>query len=537
MSVAGTGGTSLAASTSSGKTFTMDFASDFPTLDPAAVQDIQSGIPMQAIYDGLVTYETFGKNPTKIIGDLASTFSTTPNGLTYTFHLRKGVRFSNGDPLTAKDVKWSFDRVTSADANGPSGASPYQSAFSAVVGFNRWSQKTPPKGITGLVGITTPDPYTVVIQLKTPQAYFLNELALQTADIMDPKVVNKYGAVKYQLHAVGTGPYKLLYWHQNQQMELVPNPYYNGPDKPKLSRVVFNVNVTFSTQLLLFEQGKVDMIYQPDSATYLSVVTNPTLKKDYRSNKTNAIWYLALNTTKAPFNNPLVRQAVNLAINRQPILKLVNGRGSVMTQPLPPAMPGYDNAIKGYSYNPTRAKQLLQQAGYKKGLTITYVYTSGRPFTAEVAQNVQEQLSKVGITVRLHDIAATGSYWPYESVSSNPFNMSWSDWWQDYPDPQDFLFNLLDYQNNGSLDVGSYHNAQFDSLVQQADSLPSSQNARRMKLYDQAEQIWFKDAPWVPIYYPVIDALVQPWVGPNNINVILHPVLSPQIRFITVSKH
>lgn len=516
--------------------FTMDFPGDFPTLDPVTWQDQQSEIVMNAIYDTLVTYSVSPAHPAQIVAGLASHWNASKNGLTYTFTLRKGARFSNNDPVTAQDVVYSLNRVTSYNAGGPSGPAPYGSAYSDIVGYNAWFNggKKPAASVKGMAGLSAPNASTVVIHLVQPQAYFLNELALQAAAIVDPKVVQKWGVANYELHAVGSGPYELENWTRNKDMVLVPNPYYSGPTPAKVAKMVFNVNIQTGTELLLFKQGKDDMIFQLDSPTFLATVMNPSLHKDYFRNSTNAIWYFSLNTTKPPFNNPLVRKAVNLAINRNYILRLVNGRGSIMSQVLPPAMPGYERSFKGYAYNPTEAKKLLAQAGYKHGLTVTLVYTSGRSFTQEISQNIQAQLAKVGITVNFHNIPQTGPFFSYVGQASNPFNIAWGDWWQDYPDPQDFLFDLLDSQTIGSLNTAAWKNTQFDKLVNRADILPRSEQQLRLKLYDEAQAIWFKDAPWMPIYFPIIDCLVQPSVQSRSLTVLLHPVIGPDLRYISV---
>jgi ABC-type transport system substrate-binding protein len=516
-------------------TLTIDWTADFPTLDPGPWQDLQSQIPMLAIYDQLVGYSVKASDPTRIVGDLASSWTVSKNGLVYTFHLRHGVRFSTGDPCTAADVVYSLNRETSYDAAGPSGAAPYGSSYSDIVGYNQWFNggKKPPKNVKGLSGLSAPNPYTVVIHLQKPQAFFLNELALPAASILDPKVVEKWGN-NYETHATGTGPYMLKYWHQNVQMVLVPNPYYSGPTPAKLAQIVMNVNINPTTQLLDFKQGKNDIIFQPNSETYLDIYESPSLRGDYIKDATNAIWYLSFNETKPPFNNQLAREAVNLAINRQAILRLINGRGTIMTQPLPPKMPGYQKSLKPYPYNPTEAKKLLRQAGVKPGTQITLVYTTARPFVQQVMQNIQEQLAKVGLTVNLHNISASGPFFAYQEQPSNPFNISWSDWWQDYPDPEDFLYNLLDSQNAPGLDVGSYTNKTFNQLVQEADVLPASQQAERLRLYDRAQDIALSQYAWVPLFYPVLDAVVSPNVQPHNVDVLVHPVDALMLRYLSV---
>ncbi len=461
------------------------------------------------------------------------------SGLVYTFHLKKGICFSNGDPLTTEDVVYSLNRVSSYDAGGPKGPAPYGSSYNDIVGYNAWFNdgKKPSASVKGMSSLTAPNPSTVVIHLLQPQAYFLNELALESAAVLDPRVVEKYGVVPYQLHAVGTGPYKLLYWHQNRQMVLVPNPFYNRPNPARMARVVFNVNVPFSTQFLLFKEGKVDMIDLPDQGTYLSALGTPGMMQDFYKQATNEIWYFALNTSKPPFNKLDVRLAVNDAIDRTPDLRLINGLGSVMSQPLPPEMPGYEPSIKPYPYNPALAKKLLEKAGYPRGFTVTLVYTTGRPFVQNVAENIQSQLMKVGIHVILKNMASTGSFFSYTGDPKNPFEIAWSDWYQDYPDPEDFLFNLLDGQTIGSLNVAAWNNAKFNALVEKADALPASQESERLKLYDEAQKIAIAEAPWVPMFYPLQDAFVQPWVMPHNVNVFVHPVRAENIQSMYLSSH
>lgn len=516
-------------------TFVQDFPADFPTLDPVYWEDLQSAIPMQAIYDTLVTYSL---NGSKVVPDLA-TWTVSKNGLVYTFHLKKGIRFSNGAPLTASDVVYSLNRVSSYDAGGPKGPAPYGSSYNDIVGYNAWFNggKKPAASVKGMSGLTAPNPSTVVIHLVQPQAYLLNELALESAAVLDPAVVEKYGVVNYQLHAVGTGPYKLLYWHQNQQMVLVPNPYYNRANPARMAKVVFNVNVPFSTQFLLFKEGKVDMIDLPDQGTYLSALGTPGMMNDFYKQATNEIWYFALNTTKPPFNNLDVRLAVNYAIDRAPDLRLINGLGSVMTEPLPPKMPGYEPGLKGYPYNPSLARKLLRKAGYPHGFTVTLMYTTGRPFVQDVSENIQAQLAAVGIHVILKNIASTGSYFSYTADPKNPFEMAWSDWYQDYPDPEDFLFNLLDGQTIGSLNVAAWNDTAFNTLVGKADALPASQDTERLRLYDEAQKIAIQQAPWIPMFYPLQDAFVQPWVMPHNVNVYVHPVRAENIQYMYLTSH
>jgi ABC-type transport system substrate-binding protein len=501
--------------------FTEDFTSDFPTLDPVHWSDSQSAIPMEAIYQTLVTY---GANGSTIVPD-AATWSVSPTGLTYTFNLRKAQAFANGDPLTAQDVVYSLNRVTSWNASGFAPA-PFGSAYSDIVGYTAWFNggRPPAAGVEGLSGVTAPNESTVVIHLVRPQAYFLNELALPSAAILDPSVVNSYGAVTYQQHAVGSGPYGLVSWRQGSDMVLEPNPYYSGPNPPKLAQVIFVVGIPYAAQLAQFEAGQVDAIWQPDEATYLTALHTAALKKDLETQPGDTIWYFALNTSKAPFNKQDVRLAVNYAINRTSVLRLLDGTGSVMTQPLPPANRGYEKGLQPYKYDPALAKELLAKAGYPHGFTVTLVNTDGA-LPESLSYNIQAQLAKVGITVTLQFFDQAALYLSYIENPKNPFGMAFDGWTELYPDPQAVLFNTLDGQNVGGLNIAAWRNTAFDALVQKADTLPSSQEAERLKLYDQAQAVEIQQAPWVPMYYQAQTALVQPWVAPRTESATL-PYLS-----------
>ena len=384
---AGFGGGQTLAANNSG-VFHSSFTSNIETLDPAQWTDTTSASPMQEIYDTLVEY-----NPTTsaLQPGLAKSWTLSKDGKTYTFYLRSGVKFSNGDPLTAQDVIYSLNRVARGDAT-TSGAAPYGFAYSDIVGYTQWfnSGKTPPSGMTGMPGLTSPKAGVVQIKLVTPQAYFLNEIALNSADILDPAVVQKYGQ-NYELHAIGTGPYMLKSWNQGHQMILVNNPKSWKP-QPKVKEIILDENVSPDLALLRFQSGEYDFLWGPlPTEVYAKVLSSPILKKDYRNVPENGMVYLAFNTTKAPFNNLYLRQAVNYALNKPLIIKdITNGRAITLTQPLPPGIPGYNASIKNpYPYNVAKAKALVKKSGYK-GQTINFIYpstTTDRIRTAEIVQN------------------------------------------------------------------------------------------------------------------------------------------------------
>ncbi len=514
------------------------FSSNIETLDPTQWTDVTSMVPMQEIYDTLVEYNPYS---TRLQPGLAS-WTVSPDGKTYTFTLKKDIKFSNGDPVTAQDVIYSLNRVTRGDANS-SGAAPYGFAYSDIVGYNHWFNggNPPPAGMTGMSGLTSPRPGVVRIKLKTPQAFFLNEMALMSAAIVDPRVVKEYGQ-NYQTHAVGTGPYKLASWNRGHQMVLLPNTtswrYRKGEPK-----VVMDENVSSSLALLRYQQGDYAFLFGPlPSEIYAKVLASSQLKSQYHNVVENGVVYLAFNTTKAPFNNVLMRQAVNYAINKQLILKnITNDRTNMMTQPLPPGIAGYNPSIKDpYPYNPTKARQLLQQAGYH-GQQLTFIYPSNESDHVRTAEIIQTELAAVGMKVSLVGTSQIGNYWPLEDNPKGSWNIAWTDWFQDYPDAQDFLFNLLSRQAFGATNVGDWTDPQFQRLITEADALPASQQAQRVADYRQAEQIAVQKAAWAFLYNYWNDALVQPWVQPQgthrDLMYYLHPVKTPQFEFMRVAAH
>lgn len=525
-------GPSFSTKPSHGGTITVAFTSNIETLDPAQWTDVTSAFPMQQIYQTLVTYSPNGAS---IVPD-ASTYTVSNGGKTYVFNIKPNLKFSNGDPVTAQDVKYSLDRVTSYNASG-SGPAPYGFAYSDIVGYNRWynNGKPPKKAVTGLAGVQVTGPLQVTIKLKQPEAFFLNTLALESAVILDQKVASQYTPNSYMLHAVGSGPFEVQSWNRGHQLILVPNPDYQGK-KPYVSRVVMDENVPWSLQLLRFEKGQLDMINGPiDSSVYSKVLASPKLQHLYHKTTENGIVYLAFNTTKAPFNNKDVRLAVNYALNKALISKdVTNGRGPIASQPLPPGMPGYNKNIQPFPYDPSKAKKLLQEAGYSKGNgpSITMIFPSNSSDHIRTADIVQQELQAVGFKVNLQGMSQVGSYWPYEDDASKNWNLAWTDWFQDYPDPEDFMYNLLSTQAFGATNVGQWTDAKFQSLITKADNMPASEDSQRWAMYQQAETIAHNDASWAFLYYYWNDALIQPWLGPGKLSYYLHPVMEPFFNLI-----
>lgn len=527
------GGPSLAASSARAGTVTMALDSNISTLDPADWTDIPSMYAMDEIYSTLVTYAN--DSPT-IEPDLATKWTVSDGGKKYVFQLNPKAEFSNGDPVTAQDVAFSLNRVTSYNASGQ-GPAPYGSSYSDIVGYTAWfnNGSAPAKALKGLSGVKVLGRHTLEIDLVQPEGAFLNTLALMSAVVLDPTVVNKWGPKNYEFHAVGSGPFEIQSWTPGHQMVLVPNPHYYGP-APKVSKVTIEENVNPQLQLLRFEKGQLSFDLNIDSGTYLAIKKSPSLSKLFHKAPYNELVFLKMNLSHKPFQNLLVRQALNYAVNRQLLVRVVlNGLGQPASQVLPPHVPGYNRALRPYAFNPGKARQLLTKAGYPNGLTINYYYLSANPDVVRMAQILQQTMAAAGFHLDLHPISQIGTYFPFIINPKNNWDLAFSDWPQDYPNAQDFLFNL--YERLLTLNPNARQwdvSPKVGQLINRADVLPQSKAAEANTLYAKADALALQDAYWVYLYYPDQEALVQPWMAPQDINLYMPPVKGPQFQYMVV---
>lgn len=531
---AGCGTTTATTTSTTPDTLHLVQQTDVPTLDPAQWSDSVSMVYMHAIYDTLVQYVPDG---TTFAPDLATSWTVSPDGKTYTFFLRKGVKFSNGDPFNAAAVQYNLNRLTAKAAQAP-----YAGSYADIVGYSTWHNG---QG-SGLSGVQVVNPYEITIHLTTPAGYFLNTMALMAAAIGDPKVEAKYGYKNYLDHAVGTGPYELVKWTHNREIDLKANPTYWGSPKPSIKYINTAIGPSDNQQYLMFQKGQLDFYGgqggNVSSAAYLKIVANAQMKKLYHLAPAVSTWYTGFNVTQAPFNNVTVRQAVNYAVDKNQLVQaLTNGRGSVDNDALfTPGLPGYSKtATLEYAYNPTKAAQMLASVGITPSHPVsTILATVNTPDGIRQADIVQANLKPLGINVSVKSMS-WGPFLQYTSSQKNNYGLYNLGWIEDYPDPQDFFYNLFDAsQNNGGTNSTGWTDSRFESLITRADNMPSTQNAERIALYQQANQILFQQAPWVWEYYGYNDVLVQPWVHYQNLgNIGLGPIYPIEFNYLTLSAH
>lgn len=487
---------------------------DIPTLDPAVGYDIASWTFEQMIFDTLVRYSDGGVN---LVPDVATSWSASPDAETFTFHLRHDVRFTNGRAVTAADFKYAIERVLN-----PKTRSRGMEYFREIVGAPAFQAGR----ASEISGIASPNPWTIVFHLRTPDPIFVQKLAMPFAAAVPREVVARWGD-EFARHVVGSGPFMLKQWIGGQRLVLVRNPHYFIKGVPRLDAIIEQIGVGDELQWLKFEAGDIDVSAIPP-AEFAYVMKTPRLKALTTRVTELATDYIGMNCQIKPFNEVRVRRAFNYAINKRKIIELLNGRGVVARGVLPPGLPGYDPDVAGYPYDPARARRLLEAAGVGKGFAPTLWMRADRT-EMMMGQSIQQDLALVGVHVVLKPVA----WAPLLEAIRQPhtvelFSLGWE---ADFPDPQNFLAVLLARDQWGANNDAFYANPEVDKLL--AEAAPLSDLKRRYALYDRAEKLIIADAPWVFLYHPVTYVIHQPWVH----GYVLNPMRPARLDRVWLSPH
>ena len=477
-----------AATPQSGGVLVFGRAGDSVGLDPGRETDGESFYVADNVYE---TLTKFKPGTTEIVPGLATSWDVAADGLTYTFHLRTGVKFHDGTPFNADAVVFSLGRQFKKDMPA------YQ--FGP---WQYWGDMDMDNIINDVVKV---DDATVKITLKKREAPFIANLAMNFAAIVSPTAAKQYGA-DFKNHPVGTGPFKFVSWTKDDNIVLDRFDGYWG-QKAYLDRVILKVITDKSARYLSLKKGEVDMIEFPNPSDIPAIQSDPNLKIVSQSGMN--VGYLALNTMHKPFDNKLVRQAMNYAIDKKAIIDAVYGSlGTAAKNPIPPGMWSYNDKIEAYPYNPDKAKQLLAQAGYASGFTTNlWAMPVSRPYNPDakkVAEIIQAQLSKVSITANIVSYD-WGTY--LDKLSKGEHDAALIGWTGDNGDPDNFLFVLLSIPATEipAQNYSFWKNTAFNDLITQAKQ--TSDIAKRTQLYQQAQVIFHDEAPWVPIAHSTV---VQP---------------------------
>lgn len=473
---ASTGDSSKSSISKAPQTLIYARGADSRGLDPAYVDDGESAKVMCNIFEGLVKYK---EGSTEIEPCLASSYKVSDDGKEYTFELRKDVKFHDGTPFNADAVKFSIERQLPPNAKDDM---PYASFT-----FN-------PDIVSKVDKVND---YSVKIILKQPYTPFLANLAMSlSAPIVSPEAVKKYGD-KFIENPVGTGPFKFVSWQKDQAITLEKNNDYWG-DKAKVDKVVFKVTKENSVRASELMTGAVDII---DGVDPNDVKKLQDSKMNIYKDKGMNINYMAFNCSRAPFNDPKLREALSYAIDRNELVKfLYQGYADLANSPLPSFIPGYSDKVKPYEYNVDKAKQLLKEAGQENLKVKIVTYSNARPYNPvngqKLAEAVQNYLTKAGVTATIE-----ASPWKEykDKTAQGEGDILFYGWTGDNGDADNFLSLFDSNEIKSTLNVAKYTNKAVDDLLAKGRMLPNG--ADRNKVYSDVQDIVAKDAPWVPISY------------------------------------
>jgi ABC-type transport system substrate-binding protein len=482
--------TAAATAQAAGGKMIVTFKDDAATLDPAIGYDWQNWSMIKSLFDGLMDYKP---GTTDLVPELAESYQISPDGAQYTFKLHPEAKFHNGRPITADDVKWSIERAVN-----PKTQSPGAGFFSAIKGFEEANSGKTDK----LSGIVVLDPHTVRFDLSRPDATFLHVLQLNFSFPVPKEEVERLGA-DFGKSPVGSGAYKLKEWTLGQRIVFVRNPDYWKKDTPKLDEIEFQVGQDPSVALLRLKKGEVDILGDGiPPARFLEVKNDPANKGLIVQGSQLETGYVTMNVKIKPFDNVKVRQAVNMAINKERIVKIINNRAVPANQPLPPSMPGYDKNYKGYPYDPEGAKKLLKDAGFPNGFE-TELYANNTDPNPRIAQAIQQDLATIGIKANLKTLAQSAVI---QAGGDGTAPMIWSGgmaWIADFPDPSDFYGPILGCGGavQGGWNWSWYCNKDLDKLGAEADAVTDP--AKKTEREEMWRKIFIKimdDAPWAPVF-------------------------------------
>jgi len=459
---------------------------DPTTLDPALVKDVAGGRIIAHIYGTLVTYDAEGN----LVGDLAERWDVSPDGKTYTFHLRPGVKFADGSVVTSTDVVRSFGRMLS-----PATQSPRTWVLDRIRGAKAWMH-----GAKSIDGLTAPDASSVQIALETPFAPFLGLLTMPAAAVVPP------GLTDFNNAGFGSGPFRVAAFRPGERLVLERNPHYRGPG-PEVDRVVYRIVDTAVSQMSHYRKGEIDIMDVPGERYAVLSADAKTRDLVHRVNAAN-VYFLGINCTSPRFGDVRARRALAHAIDASLLVDtILEGRASVARGPIPPGIPGYDPTVTRVAHDPSRARALAADAGFDLAQPVRFLCKSS-PDTRKRCEAIAGELEKSGFKVTLM---------PYEDVTfkqmlrRGDFDVYYYSWWADYFDAENFLAPLfLTSSDRSGGNPTGYSNPRVDALIRAAQR--DADADKRATLYAETQRIVLDDCPRVWLWHTRDVTIRQPWV-------------------------
>lgn len=453
------------------------FTSEPRSLDPALSTDVPTGEVITLIFDNLTRFDP----DANLEPALAERWETDSTGRLYTFHLRRGVTFHDGRPVTANDVRASFLRVLDPGQTGGRNwpLMPIAGAREYAAGS---AQDVP--------GIRVVDDSTITLEITEPLNVFPKLLAMPVAAVVPTPTPDGFDQ-----NPIGSGPWRFVSWAHDDAIVVSANEnYWDG--RPAEDTLIIRIIPEAFTQSAEFEAGNLSVVEVPFGETRRweetragQIQRRPALRDVY----------IAINTTRGPLRDPRVRRALNHAVDVETILRTVMaGRGVHAAGSIPPGLDGYDSTRTPYRYDPAEARRLLAEAGYPDGFPIQLWRTQRTEF-ARIAQSVQANLAEVGIRAEIVERDASSAR---AAARAGETDLFISDWWADYPDAENFTYPLFHSRNAGTGgNLAFLNDPALDRLILEMRS--TQDPVRKGELARQVDARVFELAPWVFLWFPV----------------------------------
>ncbi len=520
---AATAAASTAAAIPQGGTLSIGWNGEIQWLDPALGYDVTSWPAERLMFEPLMAYDQ-GTTLVPLLSDGMPTVSA--DGKTYTFKLHSGVNFVNEDgsvlrAMTADDVAYSINRVLSPTLKP--NPSPVSSAFFGnIVGA---ADVLGGKATTAS-GIKVIDPTTIEFDLARADATFLNVMATPFASVV-PKELAGGDATAFSAKPVGTGPYLFKSYAKGQGATFVKNPAYWQAGQPYLDQIDYKTGQDDNAMLLQIEAGTLDLMGDPiPPAQFTDVTTNPDYKDQIVHHTLVDTDYVFMDTqqpSNGPFSNVKVRQAVNYAIDKDAILQITHGAGVAANCIYPPDLSAYDQTCNPYPHDVDKAKALMKEAGFEAGFE-TKFYTDTTDPDPQIGASIQQDLAAIGIKTQIVSQEFATFLDTIETPHKAP--VGWVGWFQDYPDPSDFIDPILSCASavKGGANAALYCNKAVDDMAAKAKGMTDV--AARTKAYQDIQATIMADAPWAPFRHQEWYTLVGKRVG----GFAIHPVWQYDVR-------
>jgi len=470
-----------------------------PTADVQLTTE-EYGIPLNC-FDRLVEAETIEPGKSDLVPGLAEKWDISADGLVYTFHLRKGVKFHNGEEFKADDVLYTFDRMLDPATKA------LNTDFLDMIAGAKDRMDGKADSVSGLKVI---DDYTIEITLEKPFAPFLANIATPAGSIYNRKATTAAGTdfgLKPEL-TIGTGPFVFKSWTLNDQMLIVSNKdYFKGA--PKLEGVIFKIVPDPETQRMQFETGELDVFDCDNARSQIPYFEgSEKWKAHIVSGPRVGLHYYCINESIKPLDDVRVRKALQMAIDRETLLeKLFYGKGIIANGIMPIGLVGHNPGLEKISYDPVKAKALLAEAGYPDGFSMVISQITDRPASLKMNEAIQSMLAEVGIKLEIQQMDSAS--W-FATRLEGKLPSYYSDWSADFNDPDNFMYTFF-YANNSVARSFNYNNQEVSDKLVSARAMTVPEE--RYKLYQELErQIVLEDAAWIPLFSLDHLFVVQPKV-------------------------